>query len=173
MKEQLKLLLARLQAIDKSGKGDTDRLKKLWADLAEETWQENSGFQVAEVNSCENSLLTDRFDANSTSLILFRDRKMYKYPLGSSQNWPTQSHTLQLFATAGYQQAEPLSVPEPKSLMTVYWSILVANMKELHMLGFPPIAGLVVGFIVINFAVFLYLNERKVSRVTGVQKKQR
>lgn len=69
------------------------------------------------------------------------DVQMYKYPLGSSQNWPTQSHTLQLFATAGYQQAEPLSVPEPKSLMTVYWSILVANMKELHMLVSPPNAS--------------------------------
>lgn len=59
---------------------------------------------------------------------------MYKYPLVPNQNWPSQTQTLQQFATEGFQQAEPLSVPPPKSLAAVYWSILVENMKELHAL---------------------------------------
>ena len=41
------------------------------------------------------------------------------------------------------------------------------------MQGFVPAAALVTGFIVITFAVFLYLNERKVNKATTVQKKQR
>lgn len=62
---------------------------------------------------------------------------MYKYPLLSSQNWPSQIQTLQQFATAGYQQAEALQVPAPKGLVAVYWSILVDNVKELHTLVSP------------------------------------
>lgn len=124
---------------------------------------------------------------------------MYKYPSIPSHSWPTQTQTLQQFATAGFEQAEPLSVPPPKSLAAVYWSILVENMKELHALvsfpeqacrcwlamvtrpnltqafmlqGFVPIAAVVIGFIIIKFAVFVYLNERKEGKQPSVQKKQ-
>lgn len=60
--------------------------------------------------------------------------QMYRYPLVSNQNWPSQAQTFEQFATAGFQQAEPLSVPPPESLAAVYRNILVENMKELHAL---------------------------------------
>lgn len=67
---------------------------------------------------------------------------MYQYPLVSSQSWPSQTQTLQQFATAGYQQAEALQVPVPKGLVAVYWSVLLAHMKELHTLVSPVDASM-------------------------------
>ena len=41
------------------------------------------------------------------------------------------------------------------------------------MQGFTSIALLVVGLIAAKFAVFIYLNEREVTKATSAQKKQR
>lgn len=151
---------------------DSKNLEKVWGDLANDSWQQNFGFQVAEVNTCENELLAERFNGNATTLILFRDRKMYKYPLLSSQNSPPQKQTLHQFVTSEYQQTKPLAVPKPRSFTAGLWSAFAANMKELHELGFTSIALLIVGFIVAKFAVYIYLNERKVTKATTAQKKQ-
>lgn len=44
--------------------------------------------------------------------------------------------------------------------------------QEFTLQGFVPIAAVVIGFIIIKFAVFLYLNERKEAKVPSIQKKQ-
>lgn len=151
----------------KQNQGESfQQLRNSWDDLAEESWHESYGFQVAEVNTCHNPGLKERFGIEDTAIILFRDRRMYKYA-NTSRKGANSKEALQQFALKGYEHLQALQVPQPQS----FWA---AAMKELFatQLGVMPVAVLTLGFVGAMFVFFVLLNQRRVSAVIQQQKRK-
>ncbi|DBA90968.1 hypothetical protein WJX79_005783 [Trebouxia sp. C0005] len=148
-------------------KGESfQQLRNSWEDLAEGSWHESYGFQVAEVDTCHSPGLKERFGIEDTAIILFRDRQMYKYA-NPIQKGANSKGVLQQFALKGYEYLEALPVPQPQS----FWA---AAMKELFstQLGVMPVAVLTLGLVGAMFVFFVLLNQRRVSAVIQQQKRK-